>query len=125
MIHFRKSHPALRRREFLGDDAIAWHGVRPHHPDWTGGSKLVSYTLDGQRTGRESDCDIYVIVNGAKCRSPSPAPLVPNRGVWRRVVDTSKDAPDDFLAAEGPLLAPGACFEIADRSLAVFCSVSD
>jgi glycogen operon protein len=125
MIQFRKSHPALRRREFLDNDAVAWHGVRPLHPDWTDESKLVSYTLKGQRTGRETDCDIYVIVNGAETAIIVTAPSAPNGGIWRRVVDTAKDAPADFLANDGPRLAPGAELKVADRSLVVFCSESD
>jgi len=125
MIQFRKHHPALRRRDFLNNDSVAWHGVRPLDPDWTAESKLVSYTLNGQRTGRETDCDIYVIVNGAETPISVTAPAVPNGGMWRRVIDTAADAPADFDAVDGPRLVPGADFEIAKRSLLVFCSASN
>jgi isoamylase len=123
MIQFRMRHPALRRRDFLNNDAVTWHGARPLHPDWTAESKLVSFTLNGQRTGRETDCDIYVIVNGSETPISVTAPAVPNGGIWRRVVDTAEDAPADF-AVDGPRLAPGADFKIAERSLVVFCSAS-
>jgi glycogen operon protein len=125
MIQFRMRHPALRRRDFLNDNAVTWHGVKPLHPDWTAESKLVSYALNGQRTGRETDCDIYVIVNGAETSISVSAPAVPNGGIWRRVVDTAQDSPADFLAVDGPQLAPGADFKIAERSLVVFCSASN
>src|SRR5262249_50582791 len=61
LIALRKRHPALRRREFFrgggpnGDmePDVIWHGVEPHAPDFSPGSRTLAMALDGSQTGRE------------------------------------------------------------------------
>jgi glycogen operon protein len=129
MIQFRKRHSALRRREFLrgaapaGSDIgpdIAWHGPNPGAPDFSAKSRAIAFSLDGQQTGRESDKDIYVAINGAFKAAEFVVPRSPSGMPWRRVVDTSLPPPQDIVAEdEGPVIATGAAYKLMPLSLMV------
>jgi glycogen operon protein len=51
LIAFRKSHPVLRRTEFLSSDDVTWHGVRLFQPDWSYDSRALAMELHGKRAG--------------------------------------------------------------------------
>ncbi len=114
MIHFRKRHPALRRQDFLDGYGprggphrpdIAWHGAEPHRPDFSPASRVLAFALDGEQTGREADCDIYVAINGAREATRFVLPTSPHGRPWRRVVDTAQPAPLDFVEeADAPII---------------------
>ena len=76
----RAAPPRVSRRRC---DRLAWRSSAPSRlgPAEVNWSHI---TLDGQRTGRESDCDIYVVVNGADMSVTVSAPCVPNGGIWQR-----------------------------------------
>src|SRR5262249_33993941 len=57
---FRRRHPALRRKTFPTQGDVVWHGVEAYRPDWSAGSRTLAVVLDGSRTGRERDRDLYV-----------------------------------------------------------------
>lgn len=129
MIQLRKRHPALRRREFLrgfgsrgaliGPD-IAWHGVEPNRPDFSSASRHIAFTLDGRQTGRELDADFFVAINGGDVPLTFTLPDAPHRGSWRRIVDTSRESPDDFLEESASTPRADATYRVEARSLAVF-----
>src|SRR5262249_45198031 len=60
MIALRKRHSALRRRRFLHDGDVIWYGTEPDLPAFTPQSRTLALVLDGRRTGREPDRDIYM-----------------------------------------------------------------
>jgi len=103
MIEFRKSHPALRREHFFTGQAtsrgipdLTWHGVRPFEPDFSYHSHSIAFMISGDVGNGEQDDDIYVILN--QWREPLRFVLPYLHGKsWYRVVDTSKESPDDFL----------------------------
>ena len=103
MIEFRKSHPALRREHFFTGQAtsrgipdLTWHGVRPFEPDFSYHSHSIAFMISGDVENGEQDDDIYVILN--QWREPLRFVLPYLHGKsWYRVVDTSKESPDDFL----------------------------
>ncbi|KAF2958464.1 glycogen debranching protein [Thermotoga sp. Ku-13t] len=103
MIEFRKSHPALRREHFFsgqptsrGIPDLTWHGIRPFEPDFSYHSRSIAFMISGDVGNGEQDDDIYVILN--QWREPLRFVLPYLHGKsWYRVVDTSKDCPDDFL----------------------------
>jgi isoamylase len=108
---------------------ILWHGVEPDKPDWGPESRMLAFSLDGRCTGREgdpdngSDCDFYIAMNARHEAVNFRVPLSPTRRRWRRVVDTAKPAPYDFvLEAEGPLVYADSVYPVAPRSLIVLVS---
>ncbi len=90
MIQFRKKNPILRRKEFLKDSDVQWHGSVPNKPNWGHENRFIAYTLQG---GGES---LYIAFNAhfkpVHVQLPSP----PQGKKWCRVLDTSLAAPNDF-----------------------------
>ena len=90
MIAFRKSHPSISRSRFWRDD-IRWYGTG-HLVDMSDESRQLAFCLHG---ASQSDSDIYVMINagnGATTFGIHEGAV----GQWHRVVDTSRDSPDDF-----------------------------
>jgi glycogen operon protein len=124
MIQFRKRYSVLRRREFLTDADVTWHGLEPGKPDWSAASRIVAYTLHGSRTVRQPDQDLCVAINGGPEVVCFTMPAPPRGGQWRGVVDTSQDAPGDFVNDDaGPLLESDSQIALIARSLCVWVSV--
>jgi len=112
-IAFRKAHPSLGRSRFWRDD-VSWHGVGPR-PDLSPASRTLAFRLRGASQG---DCDLYVLIN-AYWEPVSFALQLDDVGGWCRVIDTSRDSPDDICApgAEVPLRSPD--YVVAGRSVVV------
>src|SRR5262245_18938669 len=131
MIALRKRHPALRRRQFfhgrepysrLGPD-IAWHGVEPGRPDFSGTSRSIALTLDGQQTGREPDQDFYMAFNAWVEPLTFWVPPAPGGRPWRRAVDTALPSPEDISPDEtGPRVHSGRGYSVAPYSLLLLIS---
>src|SRR5262249_37330843 len=85
LIALRQRHPALGRRRFLEGRGrrndllpdIRWHGVELARPDFSSQSRSVALVLDGRRTGREPDQDIYVAFNAWESALPFKVPPAP------------------------------------------------
>lgn len=98
MIAFRKRHPVLRRDRFFDlNDGISWHGEKENEPDWSEKARWIAFLLDGAQgrhpDGRLDD-DIYIMINASDDWRHF---VVPDRGRdWRRLVDTSRNSPDDI-----------------------------
>ncbi len=131
LIAMRKRHPALRRRTFLrgtGPEGlqrpdVIWHGVEPHAPDFSAGSRTLAFCLDGTRTDREPDRDFYVACNAWIEPIPFRVPRSPNGQRWRRVIDTSLLSPLDIVGLdEGPVFFAETTIHVAPHSMVVFIS---
>ncbi len=107
IIAFRKEHHGLRREQFLiGQDLtgngvkdITWHGLKAHKPDWTPASKTLAFMMSGEDFMDRAiplDQDIYVAFNANHEAVTFELPILWNKD-WYRVVDTFKEAPNDFL----------------------------
>jgi glycogen operon protein len=120
MIALRKRHPALRRRSYLWGSDIIWHGVVPNKPDFSSWSRSLALVLDGRRTGREPDRDIYMAFNAWTGVLPFRIPAGPQGRPWRRVVDTSLASPQDIVGLdEGPRVPTGTTYRVAPFSTVV------
>jgi isoamylase len=130
MIALRKRHPALRRRGFFrgegpeGEPAdIEWHGVEAGWPDFTGTSRGLAFTLNGDQTGRDPDRDFYVALNAWQEALPFEVPPSPSGRRWRRVVDTALPSPKDIVGLDkGPRVTAGSLYAVEGFSLVVFIS---
>lgn len=119
IIKFRKDHPLLRRNHFLSQGAkgeISWHGVESDYPDWAYYSRTIAFVLHGHTKIVREDVDIYVAINGYEKTLTFKLPE-PENGKWHRVVDTGKDAPDDFL--EHPTEVKGNKYEVECFSIVI------
>jgi glycogen operon protein len=133
LIAFRKRRPALRRRHHFvgaGPDGqqppdILWHGVEPDDPDFSSGSRILAFCLDGHRTDREPDRDFYVACNAWKDSLPFAIPPSPSGRPWHRVIDTSQPSPFDFIPEDmGPRVVEGRRCSVAAHSMIVLVSAA-
>jgi len=116
VIRFRRSHPAFLRPEFLtGKDSsshsapdITWFDERAKNPDWSKLDRFIAYRLMGTRAEIQADRDdndFYIMFNASpRDITVTVCPPPPGK-TWLRVIDTSRDPPDDILEAgkEEPL----------------------
>jgi glycogen operon protein len=129
LITLRRQHPALRRRTFFHGTRpgqrpdLLWHGVLPGKPDFSAESRSLAFSLDGNQTGREADCDFYVACNAWKEPIRFLIPAAPNGMPWRRIVDTSLPSPQDILESrDAPVVAARSVYAVAPRSMIVLIS---
>lgn len=113
MIAFRKAHPSIGRGLYWHQD-IQWHG--PEGPvDFGNESRRVAYLLRGESVG---DDDLYVMINGHW----DDCDFMLQDGEssrWRRVVDTGRQSPEDFIEpGKEPKLENAKC-TLRGRSIAV------
>jgi glycogen operon protein len=109
---------------------IHWHSTEPYKPDFGYYSRVLAYSLDGRFPGQEIsrgfqpvDTDFYVAMNSWHAALRFRIPPAPTRRTWRRVVDTAKASPDDFLAeGEGPVVAEGSLYTVEPFSMIVLVS---
>ena len=106
---------------------IHWHGTEPYKPDFGHYSRVLAFSLDGRFPGQESpqprDNDLYVALNAWHGALRFRIPPSPTRRKWRRVVDTAKASPEDFLAeGTGPEVIDGAYYTLEAYSLLVLVS---
>ncbi|MDZ4850983.1 MAG: isoamylase [Pirellulaceae bacterium] len=114
MIAFRKTHPSISRSRFWRND-VRWYGAT-HLVDMSESSKKLAFCLHG---GSQADVDIYTMINAGL----EPVTFGIFEGVvgnWRRVVDTSRTSPEDFLLSGE--IVDSVSFEVADRSIVVLVS---
>ncbi|MHB1425118.1 MAG: glycogen debranching protein GlgX [Gemmataceae bacterium] len=120
MIALRKRHPALRRRSYLWGSDVIWHGVVPYKPDFSPWSRSLALVLDGRRTGREPDRDIYMAFNAWIGTLNFRIPPAPQGRKWHRVVDTALESPLDIVGLdEGPRIEAGSTYPVVPFSTLV------
>jgi isoamylase len=100
MIQFRKTHPLLKRKDFLKDSDVEWHGHVCKQPNWGGDSRFLAYTLHDPVQSES----LYIAFNAHFQSAHVQLPQPPDGKTWYRVVDTSLASPNDF--SENPLSHP-------------------
>jgi glycogen operon protein len=124
MIAFRMRHPALRRRNFFRGDLetrdITWHGITAGAPNFNHESHAIAFMLDGQKTGRETDHDLFIVMNAWTESLEFEIPIPPNSGKWRRVINTALPSPKDILdESAAPFIKPSTPYLVGERSVVV------
>jgi isoamylase len=109
MIAFRKQHSICRSRFWRGD--VRWYGVAGE-TDRSWESRSLAFSLHNQgNTG----CDVYVMIN---MYWEELQFVIQERGLWKRVVDTSCNAPEDILEPS-KAFAAGPAYKVKARSIVV------
>jgi glycogen operon protein len=113
MIRFRRDHASISRSRFWRDD-ISWYGTE-HTPDLKHHSHAFACCLHGSS---QRDADLYLMINAA----PTPARFGIHEGgthQWRRVVDTSRDAPNDICEESQAELVTTHFYDASPRCVVV------
>ncbi|MBN3760583.1 glycogen debranching protein GlgX [Burkholderia sp. Ac-20365] len=106
LIALRKRHASLRRRRFLTGTPspghtlpdVVWHGERLNSPEWHDhNSRLLAFTLGGEAPGEPP---LHVVLNMHDCSRQVALPASDGR-IWRRIVDTSLESPQDIALMHG------------------------
>lgn len=112
MIQFRKNHPLLKRKEFLKETDVEWHGHVPKQPNWGGDSRFLAYTLH-DTVKSES---LYIAFNAHFQQAHLQLPMPPNGKKWYRVIDTSLAPPNDFVENPRSLIPLAYTYDLHDYS---------
>ena len=107
MIAFRKQHSICRSRFWRGD--VRWYGVAGE-TDKSWQSRSLAFSL---YNSENTSSDLYVMMN---MYWEDLEFEIQERGLWRRVVDTSRDSPTDILDAEEAITA-GPTYTVKARSI--------
>ena len=130
LTEFRRRHSMLHRNEFFtgvdslqcGYPDISWHGIKPWEPDWGPSSRSLAFMIAGDSrysSGPESDF-IYATFNMWHEPLTFGLPKLPDGMRWRRVMDTGRASPDDFLEpGSEQLLLNQTSVTLRDRSVVV------
>ncbi len=115
LIRFRQSLPVrinkfISLSELLQQTRIEWHGTRLFRPDWSSQAHVVAFSVVGRRNR------FHIMLNSYWQKQdfelPDTGPLR-----WRRIIDTSRESPDDFcLPSESPLLS-NSTYRVQPRSV--------
>lgn len=109
LIDFRKKHPLLHSSRYLIDQKeIFWHGLQPDAPNWTPENRFVACTLQNHQTHTE----LYIAFNSSHEDLTVTLPYPCWAFRWQKVVDTSQEAPDDFLTSASPYTIHEECIVI-------------
>lgn len=93
MIQFRKKHPLLYQNQFLKEEQIQWHGIKPFTPNWEMNNHFVAFTLLDSVDGN----DLYIAFNAAGQPVEVEIPT-PRKGfLWHLAIYTAYKSPKDFI----------------------------
>jgi glycogen operon protein len=96
--------PDLTLPQFLRDAKIQWHGVKLNQPDWGDWSHSLALTVHSVTRTRMAHLMLNAYLEPLTFEIPPP-PDGPEAG-WRRLIDTSLPAPEDFCAwSQAPAVA--------------------
>ncbi len=117
MIAFRRAHPVLRPLHHLtgrvsptsGLPEISFHGTGAWYADFSPGSRVFAYLLDGTqaRDGQAPDNTLYIAFNMHWDALGFALPAPPAGSRWHVFANTGATAPDDVFdpGSEPPLSA--------------------
>jgi isoamylase len=112
LIHFRKTHPLLRRDTFFGTEDVKWHGLNPEQPDWDHDNHLVAFTLHFP----SGEPGLYIAFNAAHIYQMVTLPSPGEGKAWQWVVNTNNPFPEDFLDDTPVKKLDGATFRMPPYS---------
>lgn len=111
MVELRKKNGIFRRRDYLDEQEVNWHGRSPLQANWGPENRFLAYSL------KEHGNDVvYIAFNAHFEPAHLTLPTPPAGKKWYRVVDTSLPSPEDFY--EDPFQHPPlkATYDLADHA---------
>ena len=94
-----------------------WHGVCLNQPDWRNDSHTLAFTSKSIK----GDFYLYAMINAYWKDLEFDVPSVPNdvQGEWRRIIDTSKDSPDDIYRWHDAPVTNDIIYSVVSRSIVI------
>jgi isoamylase len=107
----------LSLSELIRQADKAWHGVRPHEPDWSHQSHTIAFSVRLRKEG----LFVYVILNAYWEPLDFELAAAEEGGGrhWRRWIDTGLDTPDDIVPWQEAVALPGHVYRVEARSAVV------
>lgn len=96
LTHFRRREPLLKRKNFLRDEDIEWHGLEPSKPQWDKDDKFIAFSLIDERDGQ----DLYVAFNACNHELDLTLPEKKENKSWHWIANSSLPSPHDFYEEE-------------------------
>lgn len=122
LIALTQSLHLFERKYFLnvgesGDRPhVIWHGVQLGQPDWSHHSRTLAFTLYAPQVQER----LHIIFNAywEALTFELPPPLEESDR-WHRVIDTARDAPQDFCPLETAPIVVESTYRVKERSCVV------
>jgi glycogen operon protein len=105
----------LNTNDHPSEPSVVWHGVRLGSPDWGPESHSIAFTLRHPESGER----MHIMLNAYWEPLTFELPPVGGAKRWRRIVDTSKTAPDDFIEKPRAPVVECASYRVDSRSSAL------
>ncbi|KAF8057146.1 ISA1 [Scenedesmus sp. PABB004] len=102
LIHFRHTHPELRRASYVNDNDVQWHGEAAFKPDWSDSARLVAYTVKQHGPAGPTGGGLYIAFNSGHTPKVVELPHWHGRA-WQVAIDTGKLTPFDILVPDEEL----------------------
>lgn len=111
---FKYDH-GISLTQLLRQAQIQWHGVALNKPDLGFSSHSIALSVRGRLEL------FYVILNAYWEALPFELPMIPTNGegVWRRIIDTHLDPPEDFCSWDSAPVVQGDQYLARPRSVIV------
>lgn len=122
MIHFRHSHPVIRKNlqhSHCGLPYISQHSVEPWDDYFTEDTKVICTMYAGYDSTLERDDIIYMAVNPYWEDITIQLPRLPKKTFWRLAVDTGAEN-RKYTYHETRMKKVGTEFQLKARSVAIF-----
>ena len=109
--------PELSLNEFLQTKKVKWHGIKLNHPDWAPHSHSIACTV----WTHNNTFVLHFMFNAYHQNLDFELPSVKDFGGknWRRLIDTSLEAPEDVNRYTDASLVNGKSYSVSARSMAV------
>ena len=130
IIKFRHDHPVLRSNQFFhnrdylntGYADISWHGTQAWQADWSEGSRVLAFLLDGKyaKEGSIEDNYIYVAINMHWESLGFDIPQLKEGMNWHVAANTDMPEGNDIFAhGEEPRIENQSHFMVGSRSIII------
>jgi glycogen operon protein len=93
---FRLDHLLRVTSSWHHEPHLVWHGCHLGQPDWSDHSHTLAFTLRYPDAGEQ----LHVILNAYSQPLSFAIPSLDRHEAWHRIVDTARDAPEDFYDPE-------------------------
>jgi glycogen operon protein len=113
----------LSLNQLLRGASKAWHGVKPHQPDWSQQSHSLAFSAEVP----EEKLSFYIIFNAywEPLEFELPAERQAAGYPWRRWIDTSLESPDDIQDWPAAPVVTGRTYRTTPRSVVVLIAAAE
>ena len=122
LIRLRRDHPIFRRADFFDigtappeahgyAQKISWQALKPGEQDWSHDCHVLGFSLSGRDRQEDDYASFFIMLNGHREQKaiftvPEIGSEMP-RQIWKKIIDTGLQSPDDFVDPERAKKIPG------------------